>query len=212
MKEEMGAADEFEGWIDELHNKNIILDLGGGTPFQGKIKKEKLKPHTKYYCMDFCADFKPHMLGDIQKLPFKDKSVDSIYCGAVLEHVPEPWTAIKEIHRVLADKGVVVVYIPFMFPYHGGKEFKDYYRFSIDAIRYLFRDFSEVSTSASGTYVNTTLRFMAGFMPAQRFLLRYEKFISKFFKKLFAHSIEKYPYRYSGLRKSTTGHGVYAMK
>jgi ubiquinone/menaquinone biosynthesis C-methylase UbiE len=188
------------------------LILVGGSPYQGAIKKESLKPNTNYYCMDYCTDFNPNIFGDIQKLPFKDNSVDGIYCGAVLEHVPEPWTAINELHRVLDDRGLMVVYVPFMFPYHGGKEFNDYYRFSIDAIHYLFRDFSEVKVSASGSYVNATLRFMAGFTPAQRFLLRYETFISEFLKKLFAHSIEQFPYRYSGLSKSTTGHAIYAVK
>jgi hypothetical protein len=30
--------------------------------------------------------------------------------------------------------------------------------------------------------------------------------------KLLSNSVEKYPYRYGGLYKSTTGHGIYAVK
>lgn len=212
MNEEIVKTDEYDGWIDEVHKRKIILDLGGGSPFQGAIKKEKLRGDSRYYCLDYCADFHPQIMGDIQKLPFKDKSVDAIYCGAVLEHVPEPWNAVKELYRVLDDKGILVVYVPFMFPYHGGKEFNDYYRFSIDAIHYLFRDFSNVKVSPSGGYVNATLRFMSGFMSFQRFFLKYEGLISRFFMKLLSNSVEKYPYRYGGLYKSTTGHGIYAVK
>jgi len=212
MEEDKEMTDDFPEWLNELSRKNIILDLGGGAPFQGQLKSEKIQEGSKYYCMDFCADFKPHILGDIQMLPFKDKSVDGIYCEAVLEHVPEPWVAIKEMYRILRSGGLLLVYVPFMFPYHGGKEFRDYYRFSNDAIQHMFKEFSQIKVSSAGGYINATLRFMTGFMTFQRYLLRWEKWISAFFNNFFDEAKKEYPNRFEGLAKSTTGYGVYAIK
>ena len=49
---------------------------------------------------------------DAQELPFRDASWSRIYCSEVLEHLPSPWTALREMARVLAPGGRLVVSIP----------------------------------------------------------------------------------------------------
>jgi ubiquinone/menaquinone biosynthesis C-methylase UbiE len=46
---------------------------------------------------------------DIAALPLEDGSLDHAYCISVLEHLPEPWEAIREVRRVLKPGGLFVL-------------------------------------------------------------------------------------------------------
>lgn len=54
----------------------------------------------------------PFKLGDIQKIPFKDKSFDVITVIEVIEHVKDPNKALDELHRVLKKGGVIILTTP----------------------------------------------------------------------------------------------------
>ena len=49
-------------------------------------------------------------------IPFPNASFDHVFCIEVLEHVPNPWGALTEIHRVLRPGGVLALSVP--NPYH----------------------------------------------------------------------------------------------
>jgi ubiquinone/menaquinone biosynthesis C-methylase UbiE len=51
----------------------------------------------------------------------------------------EPQIVINEIHRVLKKEAIVYSATPFMQPYHPSPT--DYWRFTKDGLRYLFRNF-----------------------------------------------------------------------
>jgi SAM-dependent methyltransferase len=61
-------------------------------------------------------------------LPFADKSFDTVFCCAVLEHALEPWEALSEFRRILVPHGVAIVAVPFLENLHD--EPYDYYRFT----------------------------------------------------------------------------------
>ena len=50
--------------------------------------------------------------GDAMALPFVDGAFDRVYCSEVLEHVLEPEAVVREMRRVLAPSGLVVVSVP----------------------------------------------------------------------------------------------------
>jgi SAM-dependent methyltransferase len=52
------------------------------------------------------------VVGDIQKLPFKDSIFSKTVCSAVLEHVPDDRRAILELQRTLKIKGELVLTTP----------------------------------------------------------------------------------------------------
>jgi ubiquinone/menaquinone biosynthesis C-methylase UbiE len=52
------------------------------------------------------------VLGDIEKIPFKNNSFSTIVCTEVLEHLPKPEVAIKEIFRVLEKGGLLIGSVP----------------------------------------------------------------------------------------------------
>ncbi len=148
----------FDECIREIAKENIVLDLGSGHPFQkemGKYKSLFDNSDCRYYSVDFAIQYSPNIIGDIHSLPFKSGSVDAIICKAVLEHVPEPTIAVREMYRVLRRGGKLFVYMPFLYPYHGGKVYKDYYRFTQDAVEHMFRDFESIKKIPIRGYFGT---------------------------------------------------------
>jgi SAM-dependent methyltransferase len=92
-----------------------VLDVGardGGL-------KAYLPDGVRYQGVEIAPEFAgPDVLThDVsQGLPFNDDSYDFVFCIEVLEHVPNPFGALTEMHRVLRPGGVLVVSVP--NPYH----------------------------------------------------------------------------------------------
>lgn len=51
-------------------------------------------------------------VGDIERMEFKDETFDFVIACEVFEHLDYPQKAIKECHRVLKDKGQLLISIP----------------------------------------------------------------------------------------------------
>jgi hypothetical protein len=72
------------------------------------------------------------IVGDAHCLPFADATVDVVMANAVLEHVRDLETTVREIDRVLKPGGLIYIEIPFIQPYHThdiyGTKFEDYRR------------------------------------------------------------------------------------
>ena len=81
---------------------------------------------------------------DASDLPFEDGQFDLVICIAVLEHVLEPQRCVDEMHRVLADDGLVYATTPFMQQVHMGEY--DFTRFTRSGHRWLFRAFHELDS------------------------------------------------------------------
>lgn len=57
------------------------------------------------------------VLGDAERLPFADGSVEALMGSEVMEHVPDPAACAREIMRVLTPGGLVVLSTPNRQPY-----------------------------------------------------------------------------------------------
>ncbi len=131
-----------------------IVDIGGGLRIS-KEKSNRFDPRRawilplitkhQYLIVDPVPDFHPDIVGDIHHLPFADQSEEAIMCLAVLEHVENPIQAVGEVYRVLRKGGSTLFYVPFLFYYHAETGYyKDYWRFTHDALDLLFKDFVHV--------------------------------------------------------------------
>jgi SAM-dependent methyltransferase len=102
------------------------LDLGAG----GRKLHERL----------ITIDLTPSQTTDIVTyglaLPFKDACLSVIISQEVLEHICDPFFTIDEVHRVLKPGGLFYCQVPFQIGHHSDK---DYWRFSKDALRYIFQ-------------------------------------------------------------------------
>ena len=68
----------------------------------------------------------------------ESNSQDIVFSAWALHYIDNLEKCFKEVYRVLKNQGKCLVYVPFLYPYHGGSNCKDYFRYSKDGIEYLF--------------------------------------------------------------------------
>jgi SAM-dependent methyltransferase len=122
-----------------LREGDVICDIGN----QGKDIPE-LKPF-RVVTLDITADTNPDMVADITRhnpnIP--DGHFDALMCTEVLEHVVDPFAAVRELRRILKVGGHLLVTTPLNARIHG--PIPDCWRFTAFGLKVLFRDFETVS-------------------------------------------------------------------
>lgn len=85
--------------------------------------------------------------------PFGDKEFSRVLCTETLEHVPEPRVFLSEIFRVMDDKAVLLLTVPFAARWHFVPF--DYWRFTPSGLSRLFCEagFSSIAVHARGDEV-----------------------------------------------------------
>ncbi|HEX6273332.1 MAG TPA: class I SAM-dependent methyltransferase [Polyangiaceae bacterium] len=81
------------------------------------------------------AEGKPDLVYDGDRLPFEDRSFDTVLNIQVLEHTPAPAELVREMARVLKDDGRLILSAPFQFRLH--EQPHDYFRYSPHGLRTL---------------------------------------------------------------------------
>jgi SAM-dependent methyltransferase len=85
----------------------------------------------------------PHadLHGSIDAIPVEDASFDVVLCLQVLEHVPDPAAAVRELHRVAKPGGRVLASTHGVYPYHPNPD--DLWRWTDSGLDRLFRTNAE---------------------------------------------------------------------
>ena len=153
--------------------KGLIVDIGGGLRIDDK-RGDKLNAELQRKCMmyvedpaidfkvtDYTDQYSPDLVEDIHALSFPDNTLDGLFCMAVLEHVYDPKKGAEEIVRVLKPGAQALLYVPFIYRYHANvtEDYRDYFRFSIDGIGYLFRECSSIEVCPVRGIFESLLRF-----------------------------------------------------
>ncbi|OGE80355.1 MAG: hypothetical protein A2826_02775 [Candidatus Doudnabacteria bacterium RIFCSPHIGHO2_01_FULL_43_23] len=144
-----------------ISQRKKILDAGSSTPWRKEMAPyKKWFAHAEYETLDLDPASEVTYRADIQEMPLPNESYDAVICKAVLHIIPSPAQAVAEIHRVLKPGGLVLAYVPYIYPYHGQKGVcLDYWRFSKDGIRELFKNFHSLEVSPADGYFVTILNF-----------------------------------------------------
>ena len=190
----------FEAKLREIAKEDRIIDVGGGCPFQKRMARYKqLFKNKKYETLDISPTYNPTIVGDAHNLPLPNESIPAILSFSTLEHLQDPGRAVNEMHRVLRRGGKVFIYVPFIYPYHAlGDVFGDYFRFTEEGLRCLFRKFSTVEIKKQGGYFHA----LSFFSPGQQY--------TRFFWEPIAYALDKI---FKTEKRSTTaGYYLYAVK
>lgn len=118
-----------QGWAAKIPAGSQVLDIGAGScPYREAFS------HCRYFAQDF-AELENHQLQtrtgygkldyvcDIATIPANTASFDVVICTEVIEHVPEPIKAVKEMARLLKPGGLLLLSAPLrsalhQMPYH----------------------------------------------------------------------------------------------
>lgn len=112
------------------------LDVGcGRKPYE----KTFFVGAKNYVGMDYLTDRStPDVVGSATAIPLGDASFDTVVCTEVLEHVPDPLKALREMHRVLRPGGHLILSTPMYWPRHEVPY--DYFRYPYDGLLHLIKE------------------------------------------------------------------------
>jgi SAM-dependent methyltransferase len=93
----------------ETPKDGLILDCGSG---------DRVFRDPRYVSVD-CQQYQlPLVYADVLKLPFRNGTFDCVISQALLEHVPDPFAAVREMVRVTKPGGKLWSGMAFMQPLH----------------------------------------------------------------------------------------------
>jgi len=115
----------------------LVLDAGAGRgPYR------KLFKHARYEAADFAQFAERHTpldyVCDINDIPVENGRFDAVVCNQVLEHLPDPYAALRELRRVLKPGGRILLTAPLF--YHEHQKPYDYFRYTRFGLRRLFAE------------------------------------------------------------------------
>lgn len=187
----------FDQKIKEIAKEKTVFDIGAGKRFQ-----KNLAPYKKYFLncdyktIDIDPKCQPDILANAQNLPIANEMADGVICKSVLEHVENPFRVVDEIYRILKPGGKCFIYVPFLEAYHG----RDFWRFSEDGIKYLFRNFSKIEICPVRGHFET----IANLLPYQnKFPINILIFVARFLDKI----SEKFQ-----SKKQVSGYNIFLIK
>ena len=174
--------------LSNIQKGDTVLDLGKGMREKFNMincsKLETLDVNEYDDYPDIICDLCGEINDDIKN------RYDKIICLAVLEHVYNPFKAIENITKLLKDGGKVYGMVPYLYHYHAPNDlkFQDYFRFSKDALSYLFKDFKEVELYPIRGKLSTSLNILLEG--------KWKKYIEKtkiniFFNKFFNKNLDQ---------------------
>ena len=156
--------------LQEIDPKDHVLDIG--MAMRDRHKKINSELLETLDVNDF-GDY-PDIICDIcSDISGLEKKYNKKICIAILEHVYDPSAAVANLKKMLKDDGVIYGYVPYLYYYHAPQnlKFQDYFRFSKDALAYLFKDFKSVELFPIRGRISTPLNIL--------FAGRWKKYIEK---------------------------------
>lgn len=107
-----------------------VLDIGAG---KGGYSLNLLNQGAYVTALDITKKYFQNVKGirfvlaDATKMPFKSDSFNFVFCSSLIEHVKNPDFLIKEIKRVLKNKGICYLSFPPFWSPVGAHQFKPFH-------------------------------------------------------------------------------------
>lgn len=119
-------------WGNEPRGKGLCLDYGAG---RGEKRPSIEGKGWTYIGFDILQSSKLTLVADGLRLPFADCVFDCVFMCQVLEHIPNPYDALREVKRVIRPGGILCGSVSFLEPFHDS-----YFNMSHWGISHLLQD------------------------------------------------------------------------
>src|SRR5262249_27250546 len=149
------------------------------------------------------------LVADLQALPFNADSLDLVFGGAVMEHIPQPPEAIAEMYRVLKPGGYVYADWNFLAAYHGYPH--HYFNATMNGVQQAFRDFTQIQGGAapsqgSGFALRSMIgRYLEHFRPGEPI----EREFADLLQRVLWHPLDEFAQRIAPADRHRLAAGVY---
>jgi SAM-dependent methyltransferase len=142
----------------------LILDCGCGQkpyfPFFKNIS-------YLYIGIDLKRSKHVDVVGDVQKLPFKDCSFDAILCTQVMQYITSPKMLLEEIYRILKDGGFLFLSTHGVWPVEDNFML---WRWTDSGLQKMLDRFSEVKIYECGGNIASLLQIINLCVPVIRYV------------------------------------------
>lgn len=135
------------------NRKSLVLKIGG-----------KDKGGNNFINLDIIYHPYTNILGNVERIPLKDNSVDFVHAVAVFHHLKNPEKSVKEIYRVLKKGGHIYAEDHFYYPYHADP--RDCYRWTKEGYKLLFQNFKEIELKLIHGPTTSLLKLLQIYLPS----------------------------------------------
>ena len=126
---------QLENWLKTIDVKGRVIDVGG-VSININPKRVKSWEAKDYKVLD---RVKSDYIYDINYPFHLEEKFDTAFCLEVMEYVWNPVQALKNIHDLLEENGLLYISFHFMFPHHHPRE-TDCLRYTINGIKKLMKE------------------------------------------------------------------------
>jgi SAM-dependent methyltransferase len=159
-------ADQNDSPVVRAALGRLLQELGEGRGVNVGGGPERLDDRLVH--VDVVRHAACDCLADARRLPFVSGVFDLAVSQETVEHVDDPFQAVREIVRVVRPGGKVYLQVPFVIGYHPGPE--DYWRFTRAGVAALLRQAGipaariEIAVGAGTGFYRIAVEFLAGFL------------------------------------------------
>jgi SAM-dependent methyltransferase len=142
-------------WLRTRYVRGRVLDVGcGDRPYDALFTGA-----DELVGFDVPSNEYADLHGSIEGIPVDDASFDVVLCLQVLEHVPDPAAALRELRRAVRPGGRVLLTTHGVYPFHPNPD--DLWRWTHQGLERLFRTNAEWAsvtvTPGAGTAATTAM-------------------------------------------------------
>jgi hypothetical protein len=135
------------------HNRDKIVspiyEFGSYRCYGDPIENLRdIFPDMEYHGCDIREGAGVDEIRDIMLPKLRKSSAGMVICIDTLEHVKDPWKAVKSVEYILKTGGIFVLTSVFNFPIHDHPY--DYWRFTPEIFREFFSNYSFSEINAQG--------------------------------------------------------------
>jgi len=138
--------------ILERNLKSVFSGFTSKTVLEVGGNRDSNMPHrikaSKYVTLDITPASGADYIADATDMPIRDNTFDIVLCTEVLEHVRDYQKLTDEAYRVLKKDGSCILSTRFLYKVHDAPG--DYFRFTEQSLKYIFRNFRDIEIKLMG--------------------------------------------------------------